>query len=194
MPPLALALQILTLSAAPDRVTGGDVLVRIEPADSRPLTVQLNGRDITSSFRPAGAALLGLVTGLRPGANLLTAGGQQLPLTNFPAAGPVFSGPHQQPFVCESASFALPGGDLLGPPLDTDCTTRTVVTYLYRPTPHGPLKPLPSLSTLPADVARTTTTRGPTGPSTVPLETRTRNRANSPTAILHDPTADPAPT
>ena len=193
MPPLALALQILTLSAAPDRVTGGDVLVRIEPADSRPIAIQLNGRDITSSFRPAGAALLGLVTGLRPGSNLLTAGGQQLPLTNFPAAGPVFSGPHQQPFVCESAAFALPDGSLLGPPLDADCTTRTVVTYLYRPTPNGPHKPRPTLTALPPDVARTTTTLGRTVPYIVRLETGTRNRAIYQTAILHDPTADPAP-
>jgi hypothetical protein len=193
MPLLALALQILTLSTAPDRVTGGDVLVRIELADSQPLTVQLNGRDITSSFRPAGRSLLGLVTGLRLGANTLTAGRQQLALTNFPAAGPVFSGPHQQPFVCESASFPLPDGGLLGPPLDADCTARTEVTYMYRPSPYGPLKTLPSLTALPVDVARTTTTLGRTVPYIVRIETGTRNRAIYQTAILHDPTSEPPP-
>ncbi len=193
MPLLALALQILTLSAAPDRVTGGDVLVRIEPADSQRLTVQLNGRDITSAFRPAGRALLGLVTGLRLGQNTLSAGGQQLSLTNFPASGPVFSGPQQQPFVCESASFPLPDGGLLGPPLDDDCTARTEITYMYRPTPHGPLKPLPSLTALPADVARTTTTLGRTVPYIVRIETGTRNRAIYQTAVLHDPTAEAPP-
>lgn len=190
---LALALQILTLSAAPDRVTGGDVLVRIEPADSQPLTVQLNGRDITGSFRPVGRTLVGLVTGLRLGQNILTAGREQLSLTNFPAAGPVFSGPHEQPFVCESATFALPDGGLLGPPLDDDCTTRTEITYMYRSTPHGLLKPLPSLTALPADVARTTTTLGRTVPYIVRIETGTRNRAIYQTAVLHDPTAEPTP-
>ena len=192
MLPLVLALQILTVSSAPDRVTGGDVLVRVFPSDPRPV-IRLNGNDISAQFRPSGRSLLGLVSGLRLGQNTISTAAHKLSLVNHPAAGPVFSGPHEQPFICESASFPLPDGDLLGPPLDDDCTARTVVTYIYRPQPYGPFKPLPSIRVLPDDAATTTTSLGRTVPYIVRVETGTRNRAIYQTALLHDPTAEPDP-
>lgn len=191
MLPFVLAFQILTLSSAPDRVTGGDVLVRVFAADARPV-ILLNGRDVSAQFRPSGRSLLGLVTGLRLGQNSLSTGSYQLSLVNHPAAGPVFSGPHEQPFICESASFPLPDGGLLGPPLDDDCSARTVVTYIYRPKPYGPFKPL-TTPKLPEDVATTTTSLGRTVPYVVRVETGTRNRSIYQTAVLHDPTSEPEP-
>jgi len=136
--------QIVTLSNQPDRISGGDVLVRIDvPEGASPagLTVKLNGRDITAAFhrRPSLPVFIGLVTGLRKGQNSLEvfSGGESpsamLSLTNFDRAGPVFSGPHQQPFICETENFKLPDGSLVGPPLDKDCSVRRwSLTYTSR--------------------------------------------------------------
>src|SRR5262245_8065295 len=65
-------LEITALSNRPDKISGGDVLVRIDvPAGVAlgDVKVQLNGRDATSQFRPdpSGHALLGLVTGIELG-------------------------------------------------------------------------------------------------------------------------------
>ena len=61
---------ITTLSTSPDRVSGGDVAVRIDVPPSVALAdvaVTLNGRDVTAAFRAGrhGHGLVGLVTGLR---------------------------------------------------------------------------------------------------------------------------------
>ena len=56
------------------------------------------------------------------------------------------------------------------------------------------LVPLPSTSSLPADVATTTTLTGATVKFIVRVETSTINRGIYQSAILHDPTADPEPT
>jgi len=48
-------MEILTLSTRADRVSGGDVLVEIGNISAKgkhALEVKLNGRDITSAFRP----------------------------------------------------------------------------------------------------------------------------------------------
>src|SRR5205823_1058839 len=105
--------EIRTLSTRPDTVTGGSVLVevvvplRIRHADVR---VFANERDVTSALRydPDARALTGLITGLRPGDNEISAfvrgRGQRsatlLNVTNYPITGPVFSGPHESPFIC----------------------------------------------------------------------------------------------
>jgi hypothetical protein len=91
--------RIETLSTRPDMVTGGDVLVRV------------HGRTR-------------LVTGLHEGRNRLRIGNARLTVINHPITGPVFSGPHEQPFVCETEAAGL------GAPLDADCSiaTRTRTT------------------------------------------------------------------
>jgi hypothetical protein len=73
MPALAAgALEIVTLSNRPDKVSGGDVLAMVRvPAGTSldAVRVRLNGADVTSAFwlDPAAHALVGLVTGLQPG-------------------------------------------------------------------------------------------------------------------------------
>jgi hypothetical protein len=210
------AFRITTLSNRPDKVSGGDVLVRIDVPESLALeqaVVNLNGQDITSFFRRAGAerALIGLVVGLKMGQNRLDvfAEGQgegtpkeQLALTNHPIKGPVFSGPQEQPFLCSTERFKLPDGMALGPPLDADCSVKTVVNYVYKAAPgegDAPpqgkpvLKPLPSLTALPPDVAWTVTSTGQRVPYVVRIETGTINRAIYQIAILHDPSSDAEP-
>ena len=101
--------RIKTLSTRPDMVTGGDVLVKV----ARHATLRVNGRVDSRRGRTR------LVTGLRDGRNVLTAGRARLTVVNHPITGPVFSGPHEQPFVCETEAAGL------GAPLDADCSVAT---------------------------------------------------------------------
>ena len=197
-------LVIKSLSTHADRVSGGDVLVEIDTigaAAGRPRgSIDLNGRDITSDFHPGGSpgSLVGLVTGLRTGTNVLTAHGpgrsaQKLTITNYPIQGPISSGPHVTPFICQTESFKLPDGNFYGSPIDADCSGPNKVTYLYRPVGGTSLVPLPSTTTLPGDVATTTTTTGAVVKFVVRVETTTIDRGIYQSAILHDPTSDSTP-
>jgi len=221
-------LDIQTLSTHADRVTGGDVLVAIAipggaPATATPPVVRLNGRDISTAFREQGRRFVGLVTGLSDGRNELKVSGwgvhdQPLAITNYAITGPVISGPHQQPFVCQTDSFKLPDGSTLtdasrrsvrlqADPREVrlkpdttdiddpnDCSAPTNVQYVYMPYDGKELKPLAATRELPADVATITTSAGRTVPFVVRVETGTMNRGIYQNAVLHDPTRDPAPT
>ena len=116
--------RIVTVSAKNDLVSGGDVLVRIDVDERIPLAsvnVQRNGLDVTAAFSPLPGrhSLLGLVTGLVVGDNLLAAAragqGQrsktQVRVTNHPISGPIISGPHEQPFFCTTSIFAVPSSE-----------------------------------------------------------------------------------
>ena len=202
-------IEIKTLSVDADRVTGGDVLVQVQVPSGTPLAsvkMKAGGRDVTSVLQStAPNALTGLVTGLALGKNVLTVETAARPtpaatleITNYPITGPVTSGPWQQPFICQTDQFVLPDGSKLGPPLDANCTARTVVQHVYRTNDAKPtFKPLPgnvTAATLPSDLAKTTTTAGATVNFIVRVETGTMNRGIYQNAILHDPTSDPEPT
>lgn len=179
-----LALDVL--SGSPDRVTGGDALIRVRAAQLSAVRVRLNGADVTAKFHPDGGALVGLVDGLRDGRNDLMASArghaEHLRLTNFPRSGPVFAGPKQYPFLCRTE----PAG--LGQPIvdnqdgqglrvyklnddgtksstvagwSKDCDAATVVDYQYRAA-NGTFKALPPDGSRPADLVTTTTLDGRT--------------------------------
>ncbi len=204
-----LNLEVLS-SPSPQWVSGGDALVRINgniPPIAK-LRVTLNGRDVTAAFAAGavGGKPTGLVTGLALGKNLLVADLQlpgesaaratsALDLTNYPASGPMFSGPQQMPFACQTDSFALADGKtMLGAPLDGNCSVATRVDYVYRNTAAKPaFVALPSLTALPADVA-TTQVGGKSVPYVVRVETGTVNRAIYQTAVLHNPITQAPPT
>ncbi|WP_425503499.1 DUF6351 family protein [Jiangella mangrovi] len=199
-------LALSVLSSRPDAVSGGDALVRVSvnddgvPLDAVAVTV--NDVDVSASFAPdpAGRSLTGLVTGLHDGANVLAArAGSEasrtaVRLTGHPIEGPVFSGPHQQPFRCETAQFTVPViGGTLGAPLDEDCGIAERVDHFYRTT-GDTFAPWPDGATeYPADLVTTTTSDGARVPFVVRMETGTVNRAVYQTTVLHDPLADPAP-
>ena len=199
------AFAIVTMSTRADMVSGGDVLVSVTVPEAVPLDqahVTLNGADITPSFHPNAAhhSMTGLVSGLKAGANTISVaardgrnGGGRLTLVNHPIAGPVFSGPHEQPFICETASFTLRSGGTLGNPLDANCSIKTRTDYYYRSTHGGPLKPLVAQSAVPPDVAQTTTLDGTQVPYIVRIETGTINRAIYQVAMLHNPASEQAP-
>jgi uncharacterized tannase-like protein DUF6351 len=170
------------LSTQADKVTGGDVLVKARaPRGAR---VLLNGDDVTSAFDDG----VGVVDGLRVGRNWLSIVARKgrrwrtletLKLRNHPITGPVFSGPHQTPFICRTAETEL------GPPTDDDCSAPTQVAWLYRST-AGTFKPLADPADRPADLAQTTTRDGRTVDYVVRMETGTINRAIYRTAVLAD--------
>src|SRR5262245_33013711 len=143
---------IEVLSGRPDAVTGGDALVRVTVRKNVALNemrIKLNGTDITSAFVSNSVArtLTGLVTGLGLGENLLEVidprgnvrgkgrADADIVLTNYPITGPMFSGPHEQPFACATQQFNLPGGaGNLGAPLDANCSIARRVDYFYKST------------------------------------------------------------
>jgi hypothetical protein len=112
------AWTIEILSSAPDQVSGGDALVRVDfPGDEiqADAVLLLNGADVTGSLAPDGGSLVGVVEGFALGENLLqlkpsasaSSAKAQLVVVNHPGSGPIFSGPQQQPFVCTTARSGL---------------------------------------------------------------------------------------
>jgi hypothetical protein len=188
-------------------VSGGEALIQITgqggslpPGDLR---ITVNGREVAGEFRQdrSGQSLVGRVMGLRIGSNTIDVSvdgkSQRLHLINYPITGPIFSGPHQLPFVCKTEIAGL------GPPLDGDCSAKTVVTYLYKSTnsPGSPASTgIPQTRAIPAgfkaydlsssrpdDLAQTTTNEGKVVDYIVRRESGTINRAIYQIAFLHQP-------
>jgi hypothetical protein len=179
-----------------DLVSGGQVLVRVEVpdgTDAADVTVTSNGVvDVTAAFAVQDdGSLLGLVDGLSVGRNRIVATladgtASTLRVRNRPITGPVFSGPQQLPFFCETHRY--PGLPAASPPL---CSAPTQVTYLYRNT-AGAFLPLADPSVPPADAAMATV-NGVSVPYIVRLERGTIDRAVYEIAALYDG-SNPDPT
>ncbi|WP_299033547.1 DUF6351 family protein [uncultured Pseudokineococcus sp.] len=195
--------RLEVVSSRPDAVTGGEALVRVDlPPGVRPrsLEVRRDGEDVTAEFqRSRSGGLLALIDGLEPGRHVLEASATRaatahLDVLAHPSTGPVLSGPHEEPFACETEEFRTVAGDRLGAPLDEDCTVATRVDWVYRTT-AGQFAPLPSTRRLPADVATTTTLDGADVPYVVRVQTGTANRGVYEIAALDDPRdgRDPSP-
>ncbi len=195
-------LSIVSVSnARPDLVSGGEVLLRVvTPSGVRAnrVRIDLNGADLTSEFsaQPDGS-LLGLVKGLRSGPNVVTAEesgrfdrgrAARLVVVDHPITGPVFSGPQQKPFYCETTAFGL------APATMPECSAPTQVSYEYMST-SGAYKPWPSAGPpsrpYPADLA-TTKVDGRSVPFIVRLEQGTIDRGVYQIAALYDG-HDPSP-
>jgi hypothetical protein len=206
----AIEMKMAVLSStSPDWASGGDALVKVSgdlPAGST-VRVKLNGSDVSTAFRnhPADGRPVGLVSGMSVGKNILKAelflAGATIPTTeaslevvNYPKAGPMFSGPHQTPFTCQTDTFRLADGKtFLGAAKDVNCSVDTRVDYVYRNTADTPaFVALPSLTSLPADVA-IASVNGKSVPYVVRVETGTVNRSIYQTAILHNPVSESAP-
>ncbi|MBM41221.1 MAG: hypothetical protein CL483_04765 [Acidobacteria bacterium] len=191
--------QVEIVSSRPDMVTGGDALVRVAPppgVEPAAVRVSIDGRDVSSGFRQnRDGILLGLVADLQPGANMVSVSAGRgasvdIEVTNHPAMGPVFSGPHQSPFHCETESFRLFGEEseeTLGAPLDEHCLVARRVDYGYRSVEGGALRFLADPAARPEDLAYTTTLAGDEVPYVVRIETGSVNRAIYQIAMLHDP-------
>ncbi|HEX4703688.1 MAG TPA: DUF6351 family protein [Pseudonocardiaceae bacterium] len=188
-------LSISTVSnPRPELVSGGQVLVRVTVPDglrTDRVRITENGHDVTSAFRSASdGSLLGLVTGLRAGGNELTANvgdhgpTAELRVRNHPITGPVFSGPQQVPFFCQTTAFGL------APAVQPLCSAPTVVGFAYKNT-AGNFVPLADPTSRPADLA-TATVHGRSVPYILRVETGTIDRAVYQIAALYDGSA-PSP-
>jgi uncharacterized tannase-like protein DUF6351 len=217
--------RIQTLSNRADLISGGDALVELVmpmPAVPHSLRVRLNGKDVSNAFAPratAGGRVLGLLTGLQDGDNVVTATignshGGKLVITNHPIGGPVIAGPQTQPFVCatptaQPATATSPATNASGLStfaVDAQCNIATETHLFYRtttpgcstslPDPVGPppanncFKPFTPGAPLPADLAQTTTDQGVTVPYIVRVERGTIDRGIFDVAVLFDPSQD----
>lgn len=197
--PAADAFDVEVVSSAAHQVTGGDARLHIDVPRTVPfqqVRVMVNHVDQRSHFVriPGTRVLTGVIDGLDLGANevVVRANGQgkgrpapaALTITNHPITGPVFSGPHQYPFVCTTAAAGL------GPPIvdntvtgtivsagqySLDCSVETQVVYRYRTT-GGAWQPYTPGMDRPADMATTTTIDGLTVDFVVRWERGTINR------------------
>lgn len=203
--------QVEVVSSAPDQVTGGDARLHIQVPWTVPLhqvEVWVNGVDQADHFTPIEKTrtLSGVIDGLDIGENMLVVRpngkGKGRPdpvymvLTNYPISGPVFSGPHQYPFVCtahekglgpllvDNDSEGIPVYDdsvLLG--YSKDCSVATKVEYVYRSI-SGSWKSYVPGSERPEDIAQTTTLDGLTVDYIVRWERGTINRFIYSIAVL----------
>jgi hypothetical protein len=121
----------------------------------------------------------------------------RLEIINHGIIGPIFSGPHQTPFICQTEEAGL------GPALDADCSAGTEITYVYKSIqpvtpaeraaerkpadPPAGFKVYDPKGPRPADLAEGTTTEGKKVPYIVRWERGTINRAIYEIAFLHDP-------
>jgi len=189
------SLRIEAVSNRADLVSGGDVLLRVTLPRKASGVLSVNGTPVPGALHPApdGRGSLALVTGLPLGRNMITvsARGQKehLTVTNHSIGGPIFSGPHLQPWLCTTAANGL------GAPLDADCNAPTVMRFFYKSTlPPVPPTTSPFVAYDPANppaaslIAMTTTDRGVTVPYIVRQETGTLNRTIYRITVLFDPT------
>ncbi len=187
-------IEIEVLSSPMEFVSGGDARVEITIRRGLPVRnifVTLNGEDITGAFERRGRTrkLEGLVTGLRPGDNVLKAStrrgrrwvSETEILTNYPTTGPMFSGPQQRPFLCSDDGDRANAE--LGPAIDENCSTETVVSFKYRTTSGAWVDYDPS-APRPSDMAQTTTMDGDTVDFIVRWERGTINRFIYSIAVL----------
>ena len=204
------AFVVEVVSSAVDQVTGGNARIHIKVPKTVPfhkVTVRVNGTHQSDHFsRINGTRILsGVVDGLNIGNNtvVVQANGRgkgrpasvNLALTNYPITGPVFSGPHQYPFVCtvqneglgqslvdhDSMGYPVFATDANGDPTDEiigysrNCSAETRVDYVYKAA-DGNFKPFSPSGERPDDIVQTTTMDNQTVDYIVRWERGTINR------------------
>ena len=132
------SIEIRSLSSKPWLISGGDVLLELEidegiNADN--VAVSVNGKDNSSRFTQISSRRLqALLTDLPVGDSTVSAsaGGVSatLTLTNYPQSGPIISGPHEQPFYCQTSEFQTVAGSTLGSANDSICSVTTRIVYV----------------------------------------------------------------
>ena len=142
---------ITTLSNRADLVSGGDVLVEIKlppVGTASSLKVDVDGVDVTSAFATrSDGRTVGLVTGLKNGANNITAsstnGGfnsARIVVTNHPKGGPILLGSQSSPWICATpvptaataSSPATNASGLTTAATDAQCNIATETKFFYR--------------------------------------------------------------
>lgn len=160
--------EISTLSNRADLISGGDALVEVRVPNTVPLhkvTLWLNGRDVTGTFRTDAAArvMRGVLTGLVQGENefLVDSNGRgrgrpraSLTITNHPIGGPVLLGSQTTPWICATPTPVAESGTtpasnasgLTTIAFDAQCNMATEFKLFYRTTTAGCSSALPDPS------------------------------------------------
>ena len=217
------------LSSEPHQVSGGDALIEValpRGIDRDDVSVLQDGEEITEAFAldPGTHALIGVVDGLgepddRDAQEIeLAVENRQGTVTrktivNHPIEGPMFSGPQQHPFACNTEEPYLDAVEALGQPnVDNDegigipvyeeengdktdeivgysrfCHVDPRVDFVYKSDDNGEFRELGPEEPLPDDVAYTTTTEGDEVPYVVRIEVGTINRWIYTLSALTDP-------
>ncbi|MEN8041750.1 MAG: DUF6351 family protein [Actinomycetota bacterium] len=179
--------------SSPEDLVSGDaarVVVSVPAGVINRVVVTANGADVTDGFtQTSDFTLEGVVHDLNVGANEVAVkldrgkgpAKATKSLTNHPVTGPMFSGPHQDPFFCSVADDY--GAAELDGAIDENCSMDTKVSFKYRTTlgtwadydPDGPR---------PSDMTTTETMDGDTVDYIVRWERGTINRFIYSIAVL----------
>ncbi|MGZ5237263.1 MAG: DUF6351 family protein [Caldimonas sp.] len=154
-----------TLSNRADLVSGGSVLMEVKlpsGAAQSQLKVDVDGTDVTAAFsKLASGRTLGMVTGLKNGANVVTAkagdgsfAGARITVTNHPIGGPVLLSAQTTPWICATPSPTAEAGNtprtnasgLTTTAIDAQCNIATEFKLFYRTTNAGCSTALPDPS------------------------------------------------
>ena len=134
-------IEIEALSTKPWLVTDGNVLLEISVThelDIGLLRYSLNGQNVSSMVRSVSpTATQALLKGLPLGESQFVVSSSKnnyykaLTLVNYPVSGPIVSGDHEEPFLCETDRFETVSGGLLPQSTDENCSIQTQVEYVY---------------------------------------------------------------
>ncbi len=178
--------KLSVLSSPKQFVSGGDARIHIAapPGLRDKLELLLDGKHLDATLQQTPDGLEGVIRGLKVGDNLLEVKHRNanvrdaITLTNYPITGPMFTGPHQTPFVCTTIQGGVnrqplvdtatpPGyrvtdasGNVIG--YSRDCSIDTFVSYYYRSASGGSLKPMPADGSIPSDLGTVTLPDGRT--------------------------------
>ncbi|KAL4738782.1 hypothetical protein BDV11DRAFT_215669 [Aspergillus similis] len=186
---MAAKLNVSVASAIHGIVTGNKAVVLVSGTKRNRPTLTLNGHDESGSLQSVDGGTTqwkGVLTGFTVGYNKLLAREAGVEATvvvrGFPVEGPVFSGPHLQPWICTTRENGL------GPAVDAHCNAPTVTKYYYMDVKASEYLPYDLTSPPETDqVARTTTDAGITVPYIIRHEKGTANRGVWELTSLCDP-------
>ncbi len=176
-------IHIEVVSSPQEYISGGIARVLLHlPADLQASDVKalLAGADVTHAFTASRkpGELEGVLNGLSEAEQLLEVMGgaynASIHLKSHSIKGPIFSGPAQTPFICASDEHRA--NAQLGGILDDDCSTETVVSYMYKSTSSDAFEVYDPNGPRPADMAQTTTLSGEIVDFVVRWERGTINR------------------
>jgi hypothetical protein len=191
-------IEMTTVDARPTLIAGHRARIAIRGlAKDDHLQVVVDGQRLRHTFhhvksRPGQAtgAVEGVVTHLPRGLSVVVATAHDekygrrsvhMQLDVHSLQGPVITGPHQEPFVCQTTDMGL------GAATDDNCRVKTRFHWWYKDNTQGDFHRLRHpYSPYPDDVA-TTTRRGKTVPFVLRVQNIVINRAVTRLAVLDDP-------
>ena len=207
-------LDVQTAGTPADLVSGGDIRLMIAdgtlPLKGVRLTV--NDKVETMKWTPTPTGLTGVVRHLAAGTNVIVVSAvgyadTRLSVVNHATSGPIFSGPHLNPWICATRVARSPTADVAGTEasgLAVDatgkgCEAPPVRTLFYRTTtrdcsergdsPSVCFRPYDPRGARPADMATFQRQDGAVRDFIIQVERGSLNRGLYDLAVIYDPTA-----